>query len=70
MASGDYGLPGLPAASHVAQEQDLDLEAAVVLDLHVVEEVAQDQAPWEKTVTQNVAQVEKITCLPIIIMLP
>ena len=45
MESGDPGLPGLPAASHVAQEQDLDLEAAVVLDLHVVEEVAQDQAP-------------------------
>ena len=45
MESGDPGLPGLPAVSHVAQEQDLDQEAAAVLDLHVVEEVAQDQAP-------------------------
>ena len=44
MASGDPGLPGLPAVSHVEQEQDLAQEAAAVLDLHVVEQVAQDQA--------------------------
>ena len=44
MASGDPGLPGLPAASHVAQEQDLAQEVAAVLDLTVVEKVAQDQA--------------------------
>ena len=45
MASGDPGLPGLLAASHAAQEQDLDQEAAAVLHLLVVEKVAQDQAP-------------------------
>ena len=45
MAFGGPGPAGLPAVSHVAQEQDLDQEAAAVLDLHVVVEVAQDQAP-------------------------
>jgi len=45
MAIGDPGLPGLPAASHVEQEQDQDQEAAAILDLHVAEEAAQDQAP-------------------------
>ena len=44
MASGDLGLPGLPVASHVAQEQDLAREVAAVLDLTVVEKVALDQA--------------------------
>ena len=45
MAFGGPGPAGLPAVNHVAQEQDLDQEAAAVLDLPVVEEVAQDQAP-------------------------
>ena len=45
MASGDLGLPGLPAVSHVEQEQDLDQEAAAVPDLTVVEEVALDLVP-------------------------
>ena len=45
MESGDPGLPGLPAARHVEQEQDLDLEAAAVLNLLVVENIARDQAP-------------------------
>jgi len=45
MVIGDLGLPGLPVASHVEQEQDLGQEAAAVLDLHVAEEAAQDQAP-------------------------
>ena len=60
MASGDLGLPGLPVASHVEQEQDIDQEAAAVLGLTVVGKAAQDQAPREKIVTQNVVQVEKI----------
>ena len=45
MATGIPGLAGLPAASHVAQEQDHDQEAVPVLPLHVVEKVVQDQAP-------------------------
>ena len=45
MAIGDYGKAGLPVASHVAQEQDPDQEAAAVLPLLVVEKVAQGQAP-------------------------
>ena len=45
MASGDPGLPGLLAASHVEQEQDPDPEAAAVLHLLVVEKLAQDLAP-------------------------
>ena len=57
MESGDLGLPGLPAASHVEQEQDFALEAAVVLNLLVVEDIARDQAPWEKIVTQKHVQV-------------
>ena len=45
MVIGDPGRAGHPAASHVAQEQELDQEAAAVPDHPVVEEVAQDQAP-------------------------
>ena len=45
MASGDPGPAGLPAASHVAPEQDLAQEAAAVPDLLVVEKVALDLAP-------------------------
>ena len=60
MAIGDTGLAGQLAVSHVAQEQDLALEAVAVLPLHVVEQVALDQAHTHKTVTHNVAQVEKI----------
>ena len=44
MAIGDPGLPGLLAASHVAQEQELDQDPAAVLRLLVVEKVVQDQA--------------------------
>ena len=57
MASGDPGLPGLLAASHVAQEQDLDTEDVTGLPLLVVAEVVQDQAPGEKTVTHKHVQV-------------
>ena len=57
MAIGDTGEDGLPALRHVAQEQGLALEAVVVLPLHVVETVAQDQAQAHKIVTHNVAQV-------------
>ena len=60
MVIGDIGLPGQPAASHVAQEQDLAQEAVAVLHLHVVAQVARDQAQTHKTVTHNVAKVEKI----------
>ena len=45
MATGDPGLPGLLAASHVAQEQDIDQEAVAGLRLLVVAEVVPDQAP-------------------------
>ena len=45
MVTGDPGLAGLLAASHVEQEQDLDQEAAAVLPLLVVEKLAKDQAP-------------------------
>ena len=58
MVIGDPGLVGHPAVSHVAQEQDLDLEAAAILLLLVVDRVAQDQARTQKTVTHKVAQVE------------
>ena len=44
MASGDPGLVGLPAASHVAPEQDLAQEAAAILTLLVLEKIALDQA--------------------------
>ena len=44
MASGDPGLDGLLAASHVEQEQDLDPEPAAVPPLLVVGKVVQDQA--------------------------
>ena len=57
MVIGDPGGVGHPAASHVAQEQDLDLEAAAILLLLVVDRVAQDQAQTHKIVTHNVAQV-------------
>ena len=57
MVIGDIGLPGQPAASHVAQEQDLAQEAVAVLHLHVVAQVARDQAQTHKTVTHNVAEV-------------
>ena len=60
MVIGGTGLDGLPAPRHVAQEQDLALEAVTVLPLLVVETVAQDQAQTHKTVTHNVAEVEKI----------
>ena len=60
MVIGDSGRAGHPAVSHVAQEQDLDLGAAAILLLPVVETVAQDQAQTHKIVTHNVAQVEKI----------
>ena len=60
MEIGATGLDGLPVASHVEQEQDLALGAVAVLPLHVVEQVALDQAHTHKTVTHNVAQVEKI----------
>jgi len=56
MVIGDPGLAGLPAASHVAQEQDLALEAVAVLLLLVAELVALDQAQTQKTVTPNVVQ--------------
>ena len=42
MANGDHGKAGLPAASHVAQEQDPDQEAVAVLLLLVVEKLALD----------------------------
>ena len=58
MVIGDPGGVGHPAVSHVAQEQDLNLEAAAILLLPVVDRVAQDQAQTHKTVTQKVAQVE------------
>ena len=58
MVIGDTGLAGHPAASHVAQEQDLALEAVAVLPLLVVEQAVLDQAQTQKTVTHNVAQVE------------
>ena len=57
MASGDLGLPGLPAVSHAVQEQDQDQEAAAVLALTVAGKAAQDQAPREKIVTQKHVQV-------------
>ena len=57
MAIGDPGLAGLPAVSHVVQEQDLALGAVAVLPLHVAETVAQDQAHTHNTVTHNVAEV-------------
>ena len=60
MAFGGPGPAGLPAVSHVEQEQDLAQEAAAVLDLLVVEEVALDQALQRKTVTHDVAQVKKL----------
>ena len=60
MAFGGPGPAGLPAVSHVAQEQDLALEAVAVLPLHVVEQLALDQVQTQKTVTHNVAQVVKI----------
>ena len=58
MVIGDPGRAGHPAASHVAQEQDLDLEAVTIPNLLVMEKVAPDQAQTHKTVTQKVAQVE------------
>ena len=60
MEIGDTGADGLPALRHVAQEQDLALGAVAVLPLHVVEQLALDQAHTHKTVTRNVAQVETI----------
>ena len=60
MVIGDPGRAGHPAASHVAQEQDLDPEAVIIPNLLVMEKVAQDLAQKQKTVTHNVAQVEKI----------
>ena len=45
MVNGDPGLAGLPAASLVAQEQDLAQEAAAVLDLLVEGKAALDLAP-------------------------
>ena len=60
MVIGDPGGVGHPAVSHVAQEQDLDLEAVTIPNLLVMEKVAQDLAQKQKTVTHNVAQVEKI----------
>ena len=59
MAIGGTGADGLPAVSHVEQERDLALGAVAVLPLHVVETVALDQAHTHKTVTHNVAEVEK-----------
>ena len=55
MAIGDTGAGGQLAVSHVAQEQDLALEAATILPLHVADIVAQDIAHGHKTV-----QVDKI----------
>ena len=60
MAIGATGADGLPAVSHVEQEQDLVLGAVAVLPLLVVEQVALDQAHTRKTVTHNVAEVEKL----------
>ena len=57
MAIGDTGEDGLPALRHVAQEQDLAIEAATIHPLHVADIVAQDQAHTLNTVTHNVAQV-------------
>ena len=45
MVIGDPGLAGQPAASHVAQEQDLAQEAAAVLDLLVEGKAARDRVP-------------------------
>jgi len=45
MESGVPGLSGPPAASHVAQEQDLAQEAAVVPDLLVEGKAALVQVP-------------------------
>jgi len=60
MAIGATGADGVPAASHVEQEQDLALGAVAVLHLHVVEQVALDQAHTRKTVTHNVAELMAI----------
>ena len=55
MAIGGTGVDGLPAASHVEQEQDPDLGAVAVLPLLVVEQLVLDQAHTHKTVTHKVA---------------
>ena len=60
MAIGDTGADGLLAVRHVAQAQDLAIEAATILPLHVADIVAQDTTQSQNTVTHNVAEVEKM----------
>ena len=61
MEIGDTGEDGLPALRHVAQEQDLAIEAVAVLPLLVVDIVAQDQVHTHNTVIHNVAEVVKMS---------
>ena len=57
---GDTGEDGLLALRHVEKEQDLAIEAATILPLHVADIVALDTTQSQNTVTLNVAEVEKI----------
>ena len=59
MEGGDPGPAGLAAPSLVEQDPDLDLEGVIIRLQPMAGEIVQGQAFLEKTVTQDVVQVNK-----------
>ena len=59
MVGGDHGPAGLAAPSLVVQGPDLDLAGVIIRLQPMAGEIVQGQARPQKTVTQDVAQVNK-----------